>query len=273
MINPELYIPKFTKISSIRQESDLVKTYKLRVDIEFKPGQFVQVSVLGAGEVPISISSSPCEKRFAELTVRSVGKVTSALHNLNRGDFVGLRGPYGNFFPIEEVLNKDLIFIAGGIGLAPLRSLIKYVLDNRKKYGRLYLLYGARRQEELLFKEDLKRWYDLKDFDVHLTVDKAQSGWTGNVGVVTALFKKLKIDAKRCTAYICGPPIMIKYALQGLSKLGLKDRDIIITLERYMKCGVGKCGHCYLVNKYVCTDGPVFSYFQLKGLRTIEMFF
>jgi len=270
MINKQLYIPKFVRIASVRDESALVKSYKLKVNEEFKPGQFFQVSVLGFGEAPISISSSPAEKGFIELTVRNTGKVTNAIHKLSRNDTLGLRGPYGNSFPIEHMINRDLIFVAGGIGLAPLRSLINYVLDNRKRYGRIYLLYGAKTPNEMIFKDELRQWKGLKDFNVLLTVDRAEDGWGGNVGVVTTLFDKLSFDSKNYTAFVCGPPIMIRYTIYKLLELGLNARDIIATLERYMKCGVGKCGHCYIDDKYVCIDGPVFSCQQLKEMRLEE---
>lgn len=270
MINQELYIPKQVKIASIKSESPLVKSYQLKVRTEFKPGQFVQASVLGTGEVPISISSSPADKGFLELTVRKTGKVTGGIHNLKKDDFMGLRGPYGNSFPIDEALKKDLLFVAGGIGLAPLACLIRFCLSRPKDYGRIFLAYGARTAEEMIFKGVLKKWQELKGMSVFLTVDQAQARWKGNVGVVTTLLDKLKVDAKRTVAFVCGPPIMIKYTIERLLDLGLRDSDIIATLERYMKCGVGKCGHCYLVNKYVCTDGPVFSYQQLKDLKPVE---
>lgn len=270
MINTELYIPKFVRISSIKKESDLVKTYRLDVSAEFKPGQFFQVSVLGAGEVPISISSSPLEKDFVELTVRNTGKVTGAIHSLREGSCMGLRGPYGNFFPVEKMAGKDLIFVAGGIGLAPLRSLVRYVLDKRKMYRDICILYGAKTPDEMIFKKELKKWQDVENLEILLTVDKPKAGWKGNVGVVTKLFDKWRRDINDCIAIVCGPPVMIKFTIQKLLKLGLKDENIIVSLERYMKCGVGKCGHCYLVDKYICTDGPVFSYGQLKELKPVE---
>lgn len=270
MINKELYTPRLVKISSVKKESHLVKSLKLNVDEEFKPGQFFQVSLLGAGEVPISVSSSPTEKNFIELTVRNTGRVTGAIHNLDKNDFIGLRGPYGNSFPIEDMANRNLIFVAGGIGLAPLRSLIRYVLDNRSSYRHIYLLYGAKSRDEMIYKDELKRWKGLKDFDVLLTVDKSEEGWDGNVGVVTTLIDKISFNSKDCSAIICGPPIMIRYSIQKLLEFGLYNNEIIVSLERHMKCGVGKCGHCYMVNKYVCVDGPVFSYKDLKDLKAVE---
>lgn len=270
MINQELYIPRLVKIMAITKESNLVKTYRLEIDEDFKPGQFFQISVLGVGEVPISVSSSPTEKGVIELTVRNSGKVTGRIHDLDKGDRIGLRGPYGNSFPIEDMVNKNLIFVAGGIGLAPLRSVIRYISDNRKRYGHVYLLYGARTQDEMIFKDDLKEWKELKNFDSLLTVDKKDDRWKGNVGVVTTLFDKINLDSKDYKTFVCGPPVMIKYTIQRLVEEGLNDKDIIVSLERHMKCGVGKCGHCYLVNKYICVDGPVFSYHQLKDLKAVE---
>lgn len=273
MINKQLYVPEFARITSVRKESDSVKTYTLRAKEDFKPGQFFQVSVPGAGEAPISISSPPTEGGRIELTVRNTGRVTAAIHRLAKNSFLGLRGPYGNFFPADEMAGRDLIFIAGGIGLAPLRCLIKYVLDRRKRTNHIYLLYGARTQEEMIFKHELKKWHGLDNFDVLLTVDKAQAGYKGNIGVVTMLFDEVKITTQNYAAVVCGPPTMIKYTILKLLKLGMHEKDIFVTLERYMKCGVGKCGHCYLADKYVCVDGPVFSYSQLNALKAAEQIF
>ncbi len=267
MINQELYIPALVEIESVTEECDLITTYKVAADEEYKPGQFFQVSILGVGEAPISVSSSPTEKGAIELTVRRTGKVTSAIHNLSKGDVIGLRGPYGNSFPLEDAAGRDLVLVAGGIGLAPLRSVVRYVVDNREKYGRVCLLYGAKRQSEIVFMNELEKWRNSNDIDVRLTIDKAESGWTGHVGVVTTLLYELEFNFKGCIAFVCGPPVMIKYAVQGLSQLGVGDRDIYATLERYMKCGVGKCGHCYMENKYVCIDGPVFSYREIKDMK------
>ena len=270
-MNYKLYVPKDVKISYVRKESESVKTYRLKIDREFRPGQFFQVSVLGAGEAPISASSSPTEKHYIELTVRNVGKVTRAIHNLTRDDSIGLRGPFGNFFKLEEMTGRDSIFVAGGIGLAPLRSCIRYIQDNRKRYGQLHLLYGARTYSDIIFKDDLEKWQKIRDFNILLTIDRPERNWQGNVGVVTTLFDRLKIDLKDFVAFVCGPPIMIRYTIFKLVELGLDDREIFVTLERYMKCGVGKCGHCYINDKYVCIDGPVFSFKQLKEMQPEEV--
>lgn len=270
MINSELYIPKFVRIASVRNESALVKSYRLEARAEFAPGQFFQVSVPGCGEAPVSISSSPADREFIEITIRKTGKVTAAIHNLERGDLLGLRGPYGNSFPAEYVANRDLLFVAGGIGLAPLRSLIRYALKNRGRFGSLCLLYGARSPAEMIYKNELSRWQGMADFEVFLTVDEPEEGWQGNTGVVTSLLDRIDPASRNFVAIVCGPPVMIKYTIQKLLRLGFAESDIIVSLERHMKCGVGKCGHCYLVNKYVCVDGPVFAYSQLKDLKPME---
>ncbi len=271
MADHNLYIPEDAKIVSVKKESETVKTYRLKAEKSFKPGQFFQVSVLGAGEAPISVSSSPAEKRLIELTVRNIGKVTSVIHNLTMNDSLGLRGPFGNFFPVEDLEQKDLIFVAGGIGLAPLRSLIKGIIESRNNYGRMQLLYGARTQDDLIFKDDLKKWLVVKDFDILLTIDKPEKEWNGNVGVVTTLFNKIDLNSNNLAAFVCGPPVMMRYTIFKLVELGVAARNIFVTLERYMKCGVGKCGHCYIANKYVCTDGPVFTLEQLKEMKPEEI--
>ncbi|UCC23717.1 MAG: FAD/NAD(P)-binding protein [Planctomycetota bacterium] len=232
---------------------------------DYRTGQFVQVSVLGAGEAPISICSSPSQKGSFELCVRDVGLVTGALAGLKKGDELGIRGPYGNSFPIDELRGQDLIFIAGGIGLAPLRSAINYVVDNKDDYGRVTILYGARTKEDIVFASELDEWSRQKAFDVFTTIDKPQDGWSGNVGVVTTLIDKVK-NQSNVKAFVCGPPIMIHFTIKELLDAGWAEQDIITTLERHMKCGVGKCGHCYIGGKYVCTDGPVFTYAQINEM-------
>jgi sulfite reductase subunit B len=232
---------------------------------DYRPGQFVQVSVLGAGEAPISICSSPSQKGSFELCVRDVGLVTGALAGLKQGDELGIRGPYGNSFPIDELRGQNLIFIAGGIGLAPLRSAINCVVANKDDYGRVTILYGARTKEDIVFASELDQWRQQKDLDVFTTIDKPQEGWTGNVGVVTTLIEKIK-NQSNVKAFVCGPPIMIHFTIKELLGAGWAEHDIITTLERHMKCGVGKCGHCYIGGKYVCTDGPVFTYAQINEM-------
>jgi sulfhydrogenase subunit gamma (sulfur reductase) len=265
------YVPHPAVIESVQKESFDTKTFKLAFEnktlaesFDYKPGQFVQVSLLGVGEAPISIASCPGRKKLLELTIRAAGKLTRAIHQLEPGDKIHIRGPYGNSFPLEEVAGKDLYFIAGGIGLPPLRGLIKSVLYKRSDFGKVKILYGAKTPNELCFKEELKTWVQIEDTEVYLTVDKPDESWRGDVGVVTKLWDKADMTTTDGIAYVCGPPIMIKFVVVNLLESGFKDKNIYITLERYMKCGIGKCGHCNIGDKFVCTDGPVFSYAQLK---------
>jgi len=265
------YIPHPAVIESIQRESFDTKTFRVAFEnkalaesFNYKPGQFVMISLLGVGEAPMSITSSPKQKGFLEFTTRAIGKLTSAMHQLEVGDRIYIRGPYGNSFPFEQAKGKNLYFIAGGIGLPPLRSVIKSVFHNRGDFGKIKILYGAKTPQELCFKEELGTWKEMVHTEVLLTVDEPDEGWKGNVGVVTTLWDKTDMTTSSGAAFVCGPPIMIRFVLEGLIQSGFKDENIHITLERYMKCGIGKCGHCNIAEKFVCVDGPVFTYSQLK---------
>ncbi|GAH34907.1 unnamed protein product, partial [marine sediment metagenome] len=212
------------------------------------------------------ITSTPSRKGFFELSIKNVGLVSGVLHSLSSGAEVGIRGPFGNGFPYEGVFGKNLLFVGGGIGLAPLRSLINNVLDNRDNFGRIIILYGARTPGDLAFKDEFKTWEDQPDVTMLVTVDRGDEKWTGNVGVVTTLFPKAGIESENAVAFVCGPPVMIPFVIKDLLKLGFTGDTIISTLERHMKCGVGKCGHCCIGHKYVCVDGPVFSYREMKAM-------
>jgi sulfite reductase subunit B len=264
-----IYLPQLVKVKRVKKETSDVKTFTLAplrgARLRFIPGQFLEISVFGAGEAPFSISSSPTQKEL-QVSIKDVGSLTSALHNLRRGEVIGLRGPFGNGFPLKEIKGYNILFVGGGIGLAPLRSLINYILDKRKSFKRIIILYGAKNPDELVFKDELKDWKKRKDAEFLLTVDRGNSKWKGNVGVVTTLFEKIKVNPRKTLAFICGPPVMIPFVIKGLLKMGLKDERIFANLERYMKCGVGKCGHCNIGPKYTCLDGPVFSYKEIKGL-------
>jgi len=271
------YIPEPAVIESIRDESFDTKTFKVvfednaqAASFSYKPGQFAQLSLLGIGEAPISITSSHCKQGFLEFTIRAVGRLTRAIHQLKPGDNIYIRGPYGNSWPFEEVKGKDLYFIAGGIGLPPLRSLINSVFDKREEFGRIKILYGSKTPDELCFKEELKSWQRITDTEVLLTVDKPEEGWKGNVGVVTTLWDKTDMTSSGGAAYVCGPPVMIRFVIERLTKTGFKDENIHVSLERYMKCGIGKCGHCNIGAKFVCIHGPVFTYSQIKGFPEKE---
>ena len=265
------YFPYPAVIEAIQIESLDTKTFGLRFEDKnlqnqfiYKPGQFVEMSILGVGEAPISIASSPSKKGILEFTVRAVGKVTGAVHKLKVGETIYLRGPYGNSFPLKEVKGRDLYFVAGGIGLPPLRSVINSVFYMRKDFRRVKILYGAKTPDELCFKEELKAWSKIPDTEVLLTVDVPDKNWKGNKGVVTTLWDKTDMTTSHGIAYVCGPPIMLKFVIDKLLSCGFKDENICVTLERYMKCGIGKCGHCNIAGKLVCTDGPVFSFAQIK---------
>ncbi|MEW6070063.1 MAG: FAD/NAD(P)-binding protein [Candidatus Thermoplasmatota archaeon] len=266
MINP--YVPEIAEIASIVKETPDVNTYKLifinNKNFSYKPGQFVMVSVFGEGEFPAAIASSPTQKGYIELSIRKMGKVTSALHRLEEKDILGIRGPYGNGFPVEDWKNKNLLFIGGGIGLAPLRSVVNYSLDCRKNYKDLQLIYGARTQADLVYKEELFKLEKSKDIKVNLAIDKFEEGWTRFVGFVPDYVLSLKPSAENTIAITCGPPIMIKLVIQNLLKLGFAPQQIYTTLEMRMKCGIGKCGRCNVGSVYVCKDGPVFTAEQLS---------
>lgn len=226
----------------------------------------MEISVLGVGEAPISITSSPSQQGFLELSIKRVGKLTEVIHQLKPGDEVGIRGPYGNGFPADELKGFDLLFVAGGIGLAPLRSLINWVMDNRQDYGKVKILYGARTPGDIVFTRELTRWAGEPDTEVLYTVDRGDPQWQGNVGLVTQLLHRIELTPATYTAFICGPPVMIPFVIKDLLALGFKEENIISTLENYMKCGIGKCGHCLLGGKYICMEGPVFRYNEMKEL-------
>jgi NAD(P)H-flavin reductase len=277
MQTENIYLPKTAILDRITDEIAEVKTFYWHFEDEaaqkafqkFRPGQFAQVSLFGVGEFPTSLPPSPTEDRTF-FTVRSVGSCTSALHQLKPGDRFGVRGPYGNGFPMEEYYGKNLVFVAGGIGLIPLRSCIVYALKNRDKYGRIQIYCGSKTPNELMYTANLREWEQAAGVECRLTVDRTcpTDVWTGNIGVVGSLFKKpgVQIPVANTIAFVCGPPVMFRFVIKDLLDLGFEERNIVSTLERYMKCGVGKCGHCCIGVAYVCTDGPVFTYEQIKKL-------
>ncbi|MFH1353100.1 MAG: FAD/NAD(P)-binding protein [bacterium] len=262
------YRPSPAVIESVRSESFDTKTFRVSFTsgsvFDYKPGQFAQVSLPGTGEAPISITSSPSSRGFLEFTIRAAGKLTREIHKLKQGGVLYIRGPYGNSFPFNEVKGMNLFFIAGGIGLPPLRSLINEVLASRSDFGGISILYGAKTPDELCFKNEIERWRKIPGIGVFLTVDSPDKGWRGNTGVVTALCDISGMKPSCGAVFICGPPVMIRFVLEKILSAGFKEKDIYITLERYMKCGIGKCGHCNIGGKFVCMDGPVFTYKQIK---------
>lgn len=267
-----LYVPRTATIKRIEQITERERLFTIQLEdgqpLDHDPGQFVEVSLFGIGEAPISICSSPNGKSDFQLCVRAVGNVTNALHRLDEGATLGIRGPFGRGFDPHEMVEKDILFVAGGIGLAPLRSLINYVLDldHRSSFGKITILFGARSPKEVLFKEDLARWKQRDDVELYVTVDHGDETWTGHTGVITTLFPDLEVDGENTFAVIVGPPVMYRFVLLEVSHKGIPEHQIILSLERKMKCGLGKCGHCQMDGVYVCQKGPVFHYPQLKQM-------
>ncbi len=272
-----IYLPKPAILDRVTDDIPEVRTFYWHFEDaaeqqafrRFRPGQFAQVSLFGVGEFPASLPPSPTETETF-FTIRQVGSCTAALHELRPGTKFAIRGPYGNGFPMEQYYGHNLVFVAGGIGLIPLRSCIVYALAHRDKYQRIQVFYGAKTPKELMYTADLAQWQKSAGIECHLTVDRTadNDNWTGNVGVVGSLFKRpgVEVPVKGATAFVCGPPIMFRFVIKDLLAMGFQERDIVSTLERYMKCGVGKCGHCCIGVAYVCVDGPVFTYEQIKKL-------
>ena len=230
------------------------------------PGQFNMLYVFGMGEVPISISESPAEGGLLTHTTRDVGSITKAMFALKVADTIGVRGPFGSHWPVEKTIGKDVILVAGGIGLAPLRPVIQMLLANRRNYGRIIILYGARSPRDIIFKENLQKWKAQPGVILYITVDRGSSTWHGSVGVVTRLIPQVRFDPANTIAMICGPEIMMQYTVEALKQRGLSGDDIYVSMERNMKCAIGFCGHCQFGPHFICKDGPVFTYDQLSSL-------
>ncbi|HJW84216.1 MAG TPA: FAD/NAD(P)-binding protein [Anaerolineae bacterium] len=274
-LEESIYLPQPVRIVDVRPLTALEKLFTLELpgglSLGHRPGQFVEVSVFGIGEAPISISSSPSRSNGTfELCVRRSGDLTGVLHRMQAGQVLGVRGPFGRGFPIERFHGKDLLFAPGGLGLAPLRSLINQVLDERGLFGRVTILYGAKHPSELLFTDELAQWAARNDVEVRLTVDRPDADWKGNVGVITTLFPRVQVYARNTVAVVCGPPVMYRFVLMELLGKGIAESSIFLSLERRMKCGVGKCGHCQINHVYACQSGPVFSYAEIKGMGLTE---
>lgn len=272
MINHDTLIPKLGVITDIRIDTPDIKTFRVvtpdgKKAFEHRPGQCAMISIPGVGEAMFSITSSPTQTEYMEFSVKKCGCVTSWLHQAEPGQQVTIRGPYGNPFPVDdEFVGKDLLFVAGGVGLAPLRSVINYCRHYRDRYGKIDIVYGSRSMDDLMdYQEIIGEWAKDSGVDVHLTIDREQEGWDGHVGFVPNYVKELGFDTNKI-AVLCGPPIMIKFTLEGLRSLGFEKTQVYTTLELRMKCGVGKCGRCNVGSKYVCKDGPVFRFDQLDEL-------
>lgn len=275
MNNP--YIPNLTVIKKITNENEAndIKTFELAFDdpkmmesFQYRCGQFAEISVFGAGECPIGIASSPMEEGFLQFTVKKVGVVTTALHNSEEGQMIGVRGPYGNGFPIEKMQGRNVVIVGGGFAFTTLRSLINYILHdaNRGRFKHLTVVYGARDPGELIYKYDLETWRARDDIDLNVTIDRPVPGWDGLVGFVPAVLKDVAPSSENAVIIVCGPPIMIKFTMPIINDLGFLPEEVFLSLEMKMKCGIGKCGRCNIGDKLVCKDGPVFSYKELSAL-------
>lgn len=272
------FVPQPARIVRTYYLTEDVKFFQVRiVDVEkalsfkYRPGQFAMISVLGAGEAPFCLSSTPSRPGLLEFCIRKAGTVTSALFRMKENDLIGLRGPYGNGFPIERMYDKDILITVGGLGVAPLRSVLLFCLDNRDQFRRVSLLHGAKTPAEMIFREEFLALKEREDLECHLTVDDDDTGaWTEKIGVVATLFPLLKeIDPAKTFGLVCGPPVMYKFVIKELVNLKIPKDQILMTLERRMKCGVGKCGHCAIDYIYTCLDGPVFTYWDVIHMREL----
>ena len=270
MKNP--YCPVKAKITDIIEETPTIKTFILEPDkaISFKTGQFMELTVRGLGEAPFTPSSNPKIEDTMELTIMDVGRVTSRLHKMKKGETVALRGPYGEGYSLDRFRGREILIVGGGVGLAPLRSLILDLLNDINKYKKVVIKYGARTPKDIVYKEQVREWAKSKSLSVELTVDRGDDKWGGNVGLITTLLKKdMGINIKDSVAVVCGPPIMMKFTTFKLVELGYKDEDLYLSMEKNMSCGIGKCGHCRIGPYYACKDGPVFTYDKIKGYHAI----
>lgn len=273
--NPYLPIPvEVVKITTEVDTKD-IKTFRLAFakkedeeNFKYMPGQFAELSLYGKGESPIGIASSPTQKGYLEFTVQRAGVVTQALHNMEEGTPMGVRGPLGNYWPIDYLQGKNVVIVGGGFAFTTLRSLLNYMLyeENRARFGDITVVYGARSPGLLIYKDELAEWAKRKDLNLNVTVDKGDAGWKGREGFVPTVCKEIAPSSKNAVTVICGPPIMIRFTLPVFFDLGFSKENIYTSLEMRMKCGIGKCGRCNVGNKYVCKDGPVFSLAELDKL-------
>lgn len=264
MDNP--YRPIKAEVTEVIPETQTIKTirFKPKEPITFITGQFVEITIPGVGEAPFTPSSRPAVKDIMEVTVMKVGKVTEKIHELKKGDIIGVRGPMGKGYPVDTFKDKEILVVGGGCGFAPLRSLMYELFDRSGEFKKLYFRGGCKTPEELVYRNETDEWAKRKDLDLKLTVDKGDSSWKGSVGVVTTILTDVKMDFKEGIGVVCGPPIMMKFATMKLLEMGFKDENIYLSMEKNMSCGIGKCGHCRLGIYYACKDGPVFTYDKIK---------
>ncbi|MBM3704931.1 MAG: oxidoreductase [Actinobacteria bacterium] len=275
-ITPDsIYAPEVATITEIRSLTSTEKQFIVKIDdpqkreaFNFLPGQFVELTVFGVGEAPFSIPSSPNNRDFFELCIRNAGSVSGALHQMKEGSKVGIRGPFGNgYFPFEKMKNNNIVIIAGGLGMAPVRSLLLYILESRSSYKGLTLIYGCVEPGSILYRDEIEKLKNTGDIDVKLTVDRADREWSGNVGVCTKLIPELKYPPEDTCIVVCGPPVMYRFVIIELEGKKYDPEKIFLSLERRMECGVGKCNHCHIGDKLSCVDGPVFSLWDIKNLK------
>ncbi|OGW74722.1 MAG: hypothetical protein A2Z72_07900 [Omnitrophica bacterium RBG_13_46_9] len=265
------YRPIETEVLDVITETPTIKTLRLkpREEITFKTGQFIELTVPGVGEAPFTPSSRPSVTDIMEVTVMRVGKVTEKIHQLEKGDIIGLRGPFGKGYPLDEFKNKEVLVVGGGCGYAPLRSLMYSIFDISGEFKSIFFRGGCKRPDEMLYRKELESWHDRKDLNIRLTVDVGDKTWKGNVGLVTTILDDVKMDYSSGVAIVCGPPIMMKFATMKLIEMGFKEDSIYLSMEKNMSCGIGKCGHCRIGIYYACKDGPAFQYSKIKGTPEI----
>jgi len=265
------YRPIETKVLEVITETPTIKTLKLKPkeELSFATGQFIELTVPGVGEAPFTPSSRPSIKDVIEVTIMRVGKVTEAIHKLKRGDIVGLRGPFGTGYPLEEFKGKEVLVVGGGCGFAPLRSLMYEFFDRSGEFKALYFRGGCKTPRDFLYRKEIESWAKRDDLDVVLTVDEGDGEWKGRTGVVTTILDGLKMDTTKGIAVVCGPPVMMKFTTKKLLELGFKDKNIYLSMEKNMSCGLGKCGHCRIGTYYACKDGPVFRFDRIKNFPNI----
>lgn len=275
MVPPHPMVPEPWQVRRTRRETDDTFTLELesgqaRDGFHFLAGQFNMLYLFGVGEVPISISGDPSKPQKLAHTIRAVGPVTKAMRAVRRGDALGVRGPFGSCWPVQEAAGKDVLIVAGGIGLAPLRPVVYEILAKRKNYGQIALLYGTRTPADMLYSKELEQWSKRADLQVHITVDRASGTWSGNVGVVPTLIPKAQFNPRNTIAMICGPEVMMRFTVRDLQQYGVALENIYISMERNMKCAVGFCGHCQFGPTFICKEGPVFRYHRIQNLLAIR---
>ena len=269
MDNP--YRPIKAKVLKVTAETPTIKTIKFKPEepITFATGQFVEITIPGVGEAPFTPSSQPAVKDIMEVTVMKVGRVTDKIHELKTGDVIGVRGPFGQGYPIDEFKGKEILVVGGGCGFAPLRSLMYELFRRSSEFKKLFFRGGCKTPKELVYRSEIDTWAERKDLNLKLTVDVGDEQWKGNTGVVTTILDNIKMDCRDGIAIICGPPIMMKFATKKVLEMGFEEQNIYLSMEKNMSCGIGKCGHCRIGTYYACKDGPVFTYDKIKNFPGI----